>query len=774
MPASPRVSTPVHRMLARDDLLLLAEDAQQAVGIVRERERLARKIHKDADLFAVALEHHIDRAEHAPEFAIRIKALDYAATIIQFCELLGIHLQPEYAPTALHERALRTVSGTGEISAGAVGGRDLTLEVVLTYRAIRNYRLTGDYQKAIDLAARPPDHLFASGAQPLYGLFQYENGAGLLMRGQPRQVDRALREAGEEYWSTTLAGGHMTRYRLDFVLALAATEQGKDADAVRHLHAARHHLRGARQQHEEPGVQDLSVTLALAEQLARGELTPARAEEAVGLGREALAITEGIRARWRVIARARTPLAIVFRRVYGDIALLASGLPGPAAAELGFRVGLSAKQTGFASRMRAGSVLESNRVSSLIEEVERAEDRRSTLAASGAGFQRRELDRLWEELKDAVSPMLADTVLPLPADISKLREGIGARFALDFLALPDTFGPEHTRPGAIGRDRNWFRTLIEPGGSIRFESFTPGSAFLSFFAGNEEQPGWLGRLGEAIGGAGPDWHGLAQELLPRRLLEELRARSKDTPVELLISAHSALSLMPWPALKIDADGTRLIERAVVAQIPVFTCLSQAQVPPVTGPAVVRLVATSPAGTLNVRPEREVWKLPDDDGEVPLSRCAIGPGPAPVALGGPLVQVLRDHAADYGFAHIACHGGGFGLDQYLSLPGRLTAAQALTTHWPESVLMASCHVGRLFNVEDDEPLSFVMALLTGGSRCVAAAIDEVPDPFTGPMAADIVAMAHTGQTRLDMALRRAQLDRLEWPEVVWALFSAYVR
>jgi hypothetical protein len=771
MPATTSISAPVLRVLARDDLLLLAEDAQQAVGIVREKDGLARRVHNAGDLFAVALEHHLGRAENATGFAIRIQALDYAATIIEFCDRLGIDLPAEDTATALHERALRIVSGRQEISADVVTGRDLTLEVVLTYRAIRNYRLTGDYQKAIDLAARPPQHLFASGAQPLYGMFQYETGASLLMRGQPRQVDRALREDGEEYWNTTMAGGHMTRHRLDFVLALAAAEQGKHVATVNHLYSARDHLRGARPEHEEPGVQDLSVTLALAEQLAWGKPTSAQADDAVELGRTALMITESIRDRWKVIARAQTPLAIVFRRIYGDIALLAAALPGPDAAELGFRAGLSAKQTGFASRMRAGILIESNRVISLIEAIERAENRRSTLASTGAGAQQAELDRLRDDLEDAVSPMLADTVLPAPANMARLRAAIGARYALDFLALPDTLSPNDTGPGVSGRDRNWFRTLIEPGGSIQFESFAPGPHFAAFFAGNEGQPRWLG---DAIGGESPDWHGLAGELLPSRLMARLRAAGRDAPVELLISAHSVLSLMPWVALRIDADGTRLIERAVVAQVPVFTCLSQAQIPPVTGTAVVRLVARSSEGMLNVLPECDAWGLPGDEGEVPLSRCAIGPGPAPAVLEGSLVQALRDHAADYGFAHIACHGAGAGLGQYLSLPGHLTAAQALTMHWPESVLMASCHVGRLFNVEDDEPLSFVMALLTGGSRCVAAAIDEVPDLFTGLIAAEIVAMVRTGETRLDVALRRAQLSRLEWSEVVWALFSAYVR
>src|SRR6202042_1000905 len=65
------VSAPVRRVLARDDLLVLAEDAQQAVGIVREKDGLARRIHNTSDLFAVALGHHLDRAENAPGFAIR-------------------------------------------------------------------------------------------------------------------------------------------------------------------------------------------------------------------------------------------------------------------------------------------------------------------------------------------------------------------------------------------------------------------------------------------------------------------------------------------------------------------------------------------------------------------------------------------------------------------------------------------------------------------------------------------------------------------------------
>ena len=48
--------------------------------------------------------------------------------------------------------------------------------------------------------------------------------------------------------------------------------------------------------------------------------------------------------------------------------------------------------------------------------------------------------------------MLADTVLPPPADLSELIEAIGARYALDYVELTDSL----VETAAL------FRTLIEP------------------------------------------------------------------------------------------------------------------------------------------------------------------------------------------------------------------------------------------------------------------------------------------------------------------------
>jgi hypothetical protein len=89
-------------------------------------------------------------------------------------------------------------------------------------------------------------------------------------------------------------------------------------------------------------------------------------------------------------------------------------------------------------------------------------------------------------------------------------------------------------------------------------------------------------------------------------------------------------------------------------------------------------------------------------------------------------------------------------------------------------MASCHVGRLVNVAEAEPLNFVMALLTGGSRYVVAALNAVEEEATGELAADLVRQVRCGEPRLDVALRRAQLPLVGLPVVLWALFAAYVR
>jgi hypothetical protein len=370
-----------------------------------------------------------------------------------------------------------------------------------------------------------------------------------------------------------------------------------------------------------------------------------------------------------------------------------------------------------------------------------------------------ELDGLHRRIEKWLGPMLADMILPTPRDVSGLLGVLADRYALDFAGLPDSC-TSRARPDAPAGEVNWFRTLTEPDGSLLFERFRPGAAVAGLLGEDDTRP-----MNKRLT-SGVDWRALAREVLPVRL-EEILAGGE---AELVISPHGRLCLLPWAALTIDDAGTRLVERAVIGQTPVLSCLAGATPPAVAEPALVRLVAEP--GGIWADEESEAWGL---SAESLHAVCAVPPGDAPRTVSAALTG--RDRR--WRFLHVAAHGGGSGLEQYLRLPeeqalgGRLTAAHALGLHWPESTLMASCKVGRLVNVEDDELLGFVMAVLAGGGHCVVAAIDTVGDLSAGWMAGAVVKLVRS-QVTLAHALRAAQLDSAQDPEAGWALFNAYVR
>jgi hypothetical protein len=256
-------------------------------------------------------------------------------------------------------------------------------------------------------------------------------------------------------------------------------------------------------------------------------------------------------------------------------------------------------------------------------------------------------------------------------------------------------------------------------------------------------------------------------------------------VQLLISAHSWLSLVPWAALTIDDAGVRLVERAILSQSPVLTCLSGELPPRVTGRALIRLVGRNEGG-VDIDRERRAWGFrPGTDGVLP-HECDLLPGERPRPYPGRFDAALTVPDV-WQFVHIASHGAGKGFDQYLDLPGgvapdeagereQLSAARAIGLKWPTSVLMASCHVGQVVNDNGAEPLNFVMALLTGGARCVVAGIDRIDDAGTGDAASRIVRAIRHGDVSLEVALRDAQLHAIKKGRIEsgWALLSAYVR
>ena len=791
MSEAEKLTPEVRRVLARDDLLTIAAAADRAVGIVRAREDLSRQTKDEDSLFALALKHHLGVAQsNEAIWSTKAQAWDHAGVIVRFGHLVGIPVECRYTAEALHANALRELVEHDSPAGGPQVDKDLTLGVFNRYHAARNLRLAGRYEEALPLVMRPQRELYGTGAEPHMAHYLFERGANYIIQGQAAQLTSALLE-WDEYWEKTRAAGYSTRYRFDFIRALALW----DDDAARttvleRLGTALDRARNGvsvpvltasgelKYSEDDQGGQELSVTLAMAECLADGELTPAARADAVLLGTQALAIADRVRGRWRVIARSRAPLAVVFQRVYGDIALLAARLPGPAAAELGLRVALSAKQTGFAARLRAGRTLMNPLVCGLLDEIVEIEDKPKERYGGDRETDANRLKELHDELRDKLSPMLADTVLPPPTNLNEVTKVLGSRYALDYLELPDTLDNE---PKLI-------RTLLRPGRPTLFERFDPDPGPREFFehsrhardlaAGISRDIRIVARDGSDLPPR-PDWYSLAQAVLPRPLLDDVE-HAKDRAVPLLISGHSWLSLVPWAALKIDKHGTRLVQRALITQCPVLTCLSFTQTPPVDGPALIRLVGRDEHG-VDVELERQAWGYPESTNGVPLSRCETRSGLVPTSVpDGRLTKMFKEKG-NWAFLHIASHGDHDeeheGLNQVLAIPNEsLSAARALGLHWPTSVLMASCHVGQVVNAKDAEPLNFVMAMLTGGARCVVAGIAAIHDRETGKAASHMVRAIRRDGVPLDVALRNAQLAAVERgaPETGWALLSSYAR
>jgi hypothetical protein len=761
----------VRKALARDDLLMLARDAEGAVGIVLgQRGARTQDFDDEAALFSAALRLQRETARNTDSTAIRLRALTAAGIIVRFCELVGIKITAggeEGHAEQFHAEALQLLRDAREIRGGVELDRDLYHGITIQHPAIRDLRLTREYEAASELADLDDRKFTGTGADQWRAEYQFELGAALLLDGQAAQVRPALIESERGYWAGK-AGAFPSRHRFDYTLALAAWAEGDRAEASSRMTRARKHLHETGHHEARWDVQDLLVALAQADLLAAGSdrSTAAISAAADRIG-EALDITERIRDRWKVISRSRSPLSVAFRRIYGDIALAASAFAGQRIAQLGLRAALSAKQTGFALRMRTGraALAAGSHVRDLVNLVVDAETNTSvsslvsgTTDAALTGYRR--------SLQRAVSPMLADTVLPASSDPARVTGLVGDRYALDYVNLPDT------STGWTGRT-HWFRTLIEPGGAVTFEPLRIGAELAAFIESAKNPDA---ELRSALKGL--NWQALAVDLLPSALRDRLLEADGTAPAKLIISAHSELSLMPWAALKLDRD-TRLISGAIIAQTPVLTCLAENRPPSVAGPALVELASADPAHELpdiKVERERLAWHLTgEEDVEVPLSECAVRPEPAPVPVPGPLAAALAGHAGQWRLLHIASHGTGRGLDQTLYLRGEpVSAGRALTLRWPEAVLMASCHVGRLVNVADGEPLNLVMALLAGGSQCVVAGIDTVPDEPTSRIAARMVKLCQEREIGLDAALREAQLDEMQYPERWWALLSAYTR
>ena len=95
------------RVLARDDLLQSAHDAEHAIGLVRQNDRLAHDTFTEPELFDQALQQQLKGVKESGTWAGRAQYLDYAGAIVQFSELIGRVARGISAPGAHRSRRNR-------------------------------------------------------------------------------------------------------------------------------------------------------------------------------------------------------------------------------------------------------------------------------------------------------------------------------------------------------------------------------------------------------------------------------------------------------------------------------------------------------------------------------------------------------------------------------------------------------------------------------------------------------------------------------------------
>lgn len=766
------------RIVNLDDLLHIAARANTSLDILTAR-RDPKVVTRSPLVEAMKL--HLQTAREEPRWAARGQSRLHAARIAQLSHEMKRSM-PHMAvvdvdPTELFLRATKEFGGSGLI-------RDLTSETVAEYEYIQSVRLAGKYKTAMKRAARAPEQFAGTGAEMYRGMFELEYTVACLETMSFDKAQDHLRKS-DDYWEKHERAQYWAsgRGRHEFARGLVDIHQGQLGDALTHLGAARNFLTEPRWDGMR-AIEQLSMALAVAECSAATWTVGEPANDILAACDAALRYVEHIRGRWGVVARSPIAPAAVLRIVLGELARLVAQISVSEDAEagkLGLRIALIAKQSGYAELVRAERTLLDDFLGGLLEEIVKFEQMHDDDVQTDV--EKQYLDDLRADLEHASSPLLADIVLPPSVEIEPILDCVRARdcVTLDFVQLPL----------AIGR-RAWFRTTIESPEKIIFEELSVGPGYTMLVDddgsqahfddnGSPVRRGLIDRLTGSAVGRSRGWALAADELLPRSVVDRLRRARRDEPLELLISPHMKLGRVPWNALLIPSSELlhtaepriRLVERAVVAQIPMLSTLLPGQPKPVSGPALVWL-----EGDVINSPEQRAWGLTVDR---QIAQCEIpadGYDERRGSLATNLAVGQYIAAGQWGLAYVACHGDGDGLRQSIEVGDKLTAARALSLPWPHNVVLAACHVGRVKDSGEGEALGFVIAALARGARTVVAGLNFVSDIGTGEIGRRLIESLD-GETRLDHALRFAQLEYLDFGRSAddlweWALLTAFVR
>lgn len=770
------------RAIRLDDLLHLALEADRALGSVSRDDLRTTHPQTSQTLFERALERIWEADQRTQQWTTRWRLRMQAAALTQFSELLRSRLQWPISTEQLLTQAHRLSDGTPPDVQDRCKS-DLIGELEVRLRRGRQQRIAGQYPEAEALLDRRSTDILGTGAEGFYADYQFQRIAALIEQGRAAEADDIDAECAS-VWRDSAAMIASTRHRVDYAVGLALLAREQLPEAIERIDQGYQLLRldvlrGTRRADLAFEVDLLSLLLgAVAARLELLQQVPKTSSHEVVLRTslqtvtclllaEAVELLSGLRARWRVVSRTRSPLSIAFRRIYGEIAIMAARLATADAARLGLLVAVTAKQTGFAALLREGQLELVGEVRDLVRRIVAAEDALDRELPSEAGHADAltRLQGLRKQLLDELSPLLADLILPEDRTLTQLFQALDGRWALDYLKIADVYGTVH-----------WFSSLVAPpDGSVSFHELTLGPHCKRFLYGSETEQALCHDMID-LPADDPIWTALAGELLPRALRN--LPSSVDAEIELVISAHDELGYVPWPALRL-ANRNPLITAALITQTPMLACLTGFATRPVSGTAVVCLTSHSDSDrpSLDVRLESLSWNLGEPDPRSAVYRCWISNAEnakQPVALSGSLTEVLSDATAVRSFqlAHVAGLGSGSGLAQAIGLrSGSLTAGHALSLHWPRTVILRACHVGVATNLQDAEPHGMVMALFAGGAQSVITGLLEISDSGSGAITSEIIGALARG-IRPEVALRQQQVEHSGEAVYRWGLLGSY--
>lgn len=764
------------RAVARDTLLHLAAVAEAVLDVDFDKMGVQRRPASGEGLFQDRLAIHLRAAAEGPSDDIRGKHLGYAADLIEFCAAVGTPLTTDEDVLDLRRDAHAALSAVSTHS-GLVS--DLTSEVTARLALGRSHRLQGGWQQCHAVLDRRPADFFGTGAEHLHWEFAAQRAAAYIEERRPASVDSLDEKA--KWADEALARAWPTERRYDLMHALAAPTP----------HAAYLRLDAVR---DEPEEQTIARPDPISVGLAGGaiEIDPTRrdirgisfllshADAAASLLESAdhragdllvvvaadlsntLVVLSGLRVRWRVVARSRSPLARAFHRIYGEIARIAARLDTAAGAEVGLRVALAVKHTGFAQLLRADAHLLEGVLATAIQRVSTIENRlgNATLAGKSEAADVRELERWGSWLEREISPLFAQLALPPTSDLQTLASSLSDVQALDFVLIEDALG-----------EPAWFRTWLRDGQPFAFDRVEFEPATIAYLDGDAGQEAAYARL------AGTDpkdvmWWEIASNLVPAALLAELAATPEERPARLLISPHDRIALIPWPTLHLNARGRLLVDAAVLTQIPVLTFPEGPLAAGAVGPGTA-LAWLDPDETVITSGQRGAWSAQYPDGH--FAACDLATRTATPRHGRLSDSLSRDRReTSWALVHVTCHGDGTGLLQRLQLSGGdLLAAQAMGLGWPESVILAACYSGRVESGAEVEPFGFVTAAMVGGARTVLGGLLNLSAGGTEALLTKLLPRIRPG-TALPAELRLVQREMSSEDVTRWALMTAFVR